>query len=60
MDIKSLLKGRESNTNIAPGQKLFNYVAVSNTGVRSKGRMQAPNKNIVVESLQSENFIPIN
>lgn len=59
MDIKSLLKGRESSINIAPGQKLFNYVAVSNTGVRSKGRMQAPNKNIVVESLQSENFIPI-
>jgi type IV pilus assembly protein PilC len=59
MNIKSLLKGREGSSNIAPGQKLFNYVAVSNTGVRNKGRMQASNKNIVIESLQSENFIPI-
>lgn len=59
MNIKSLLKGRSDSPNIETGQKLFNYVAVSNSGVRSKGKMQAPNKATVVESLQSENFIPI-
>jgi len=59
MDLLSLFKGKESSSNYIPGQKMFNYVAVSNSGVRNKGRMQAPNRNIVIESLQSENFIPI-